>query len=108
MVALANGVTIAAATNGRENTASHFGPLFQGMAAELKASNSAWEHCCSRATKLAANLQATASALAHFVEALQTVSDSANNVNGQSAHNVVVDKREEGNYEKNYGEYYEN
>jgi len=81
MVALSNGTTSARASGQQPH--QQFAVLFHGMAAELKTSNSAWEGVCSRATKLASQLNATAGALGHFVDALQTVSDSANNVNGE-------------------------
>uniref|UniRef100_A0A915LSJ4 IMD domain-containing protein n=1 Tax=Meloidogyne javanica TaxID=6303 RepID=A0A915LSJ4_MELJA len=69
---------------GSNNTSQMFNVLFKEVFSDLKTSNSMWECVSTRATKLAAQLNATASALSHFVDALQTVSDCANNVNGIS------------------------
>ncbi|KAF7638663.1 IMD domain-containing protein [Meloidogyne graminicola] len=61
-----------------------FNVLFREVYADLKTSNSLLECVSTRAAKLATQLNATASAFSHFVDALQSVSDSANNVNGIS------------------------
>nr|CAD2205721.1 unnamed protein product [Meloidogyne enterolobii] len=69
---------------GSNNSPQIFNVLFKEVFSDLKTSNSMWECISTRATKLGAQLNATASALSHFVDALQTVSDCANNVNGIS------------------------
>ncbi|CAK5055691.1 unnamed protein product [Meloidogyne enterolobii] len=69
---------------GSNNSPQIFNVLFKEVFSDLKTSNSMWECISTRATKLAAQLNATASALSNFVDALQTVSDCANNVNGIS------------------------
>lgn len=69
---------------GSNNASQIFNVLFKEVFSDLKTSNSMWECISTRATKLAAQMNATASALSHFVDALQTVSDCANNVNGIS------------------------
>uniref|UniRef100_A0A183C1K8 IMD domain-containing protein n=1 Tax=Globodera pallida TaxID=36090 RepID=A0A183C1K8_GLOPA len=58
--------------------------LTSGMVRELKASTSAWETFGCRAAKLASQLQQVATAFGSFVDGLQTISDSANSVNGVS------------------------
>uniref|UniRef100_A0A1I8AYH2 IMD domain-containing protein n=1 Tax=Meloidogyne hapla TaxID=6305 RepID=A0A1I8AYH2_MELHA len=72
---------VALSANVSSNRPEIFNVLFKEVYSDLKTSNSIWECISTRATKLAGQLNATASALSHFVDALQTVSDCANNVN---------------------------
>uniref|UniRef100_A0A915DD39 IMD domain-containing protein n=1 Tax=Ditylenchus dipsaci TaxID=166011 RepID=A0A915DD39_9BILA len=58
--------------------------LFQTMVHDLKSSSSAWDNVCQKATKLSSQLLSTVHCLSNFVDAVQVISDNANNIKGAS------------------------
>ncbi|WKX91885.1 hypothetical protein Q1695_010150 [Nippostrongylus brasiliensis] len=56
--------------------------LYQSVIQDMKQSYPAWEMVGQRAQKLSAQLRATATCLAGFVDSIQAVSDYANNLKG--------------------------
>ncbi|CAJ0962787.1 unnamed protein product, partial [Mesorhabditis belari] len=58
--------------------------LYGGIVGDMKQSYGAWDTVGQRANKLATTLRATSAALLSFLDAIQSVSDIANNLKGAS------------------------
>ncbi|KAI1730662.1 IRSp53/MIM homology domain-containing protein [Ditylenchus destructor] len=71
-------------TSSTNNVDTVLSSLFQVMVHDLKASSTAWENVCSKASKLSAQLNSVVASLSNFIDAVQVISDHANNVKGCS------------------------
>uniref|UniRef100_A0AC34F762 IMD domain-containing protein n=1 Tax=Panagrolaimus sp. ES5 TaxID=591445 RepID=A0AC34F762_9BILA len=67
-----------------EVEAPAFPSLFNSVTSDLKSSQQTWESVTKTAGKLSSQLVTTATALSHFIDQIQSVGDSANNMKGAS------------------------